>query len=125
MNPKIQLCLGIFMLVIIFPAAAWFVWRGVRTGRSSLVVQDFRYVQKELGSSRKESPIFFWFTIGFYTLAMIFAFYSGFWAVLDFLDRRSETPNKSLEPTADPLSGLARLPFHAAGSSGCGSALIR
>jgi hypothetical protein len=31
----------------------------------------------------------------------------------------------SLEPTAAPLSGLARLPFRAAGSSGCGSALIR
>ena len=35
------------------------------------------------------------------------------------------TPNKSLEPIAAPLSGLARLPFRAAGSSGCGSALIR
>jgi hypothetical protein len=34
-------------------------------------------------------------------------------------------PNKSLEPTAAPLSGLARLPFRAAGSSGCGSAFIR
>ena len=34
-------------------------------------------------------------------------------------------PNKSLEPTAAPLSGLARLPFRAAGSSRCGSALIR
>jgi len=32
-------------------------------------------------------------------------------------------PNKSLEPTAAPLLGLARLPFRAAGSSGCGSAL--
>jgi hypothetical protein len=35
------------------------------------------------------------------------------------------SPNKSLEPTADPLLGLARLPLRAAGSSGCGSALIR
>jgi hypothetical protein len=34
-------------------------------------------------------------------------------------------PNKSLEPTATPLLGLARLPFRAAGSSGCGSAFIR
>ena len=34
-------------------------------------------------------------------------------------------PNKSLEPTAAPLMGLARLPFRATGSSGCGSALIR
>jgi hypothetical protein len=34
-------------------------------------------------------------------------------------------PNKSLEPTADPLLSLVRLPFRAAGSSGCGSALIR
>ncbi|MGI8966941.1 MAG: hypothetical protein ACR2H1_12765, partial [Limisphaerales bacterium] len=31
----------------------------------------------------------------------------------------------SLEPTAARLSGLARLPFRAAGSSGCGSAFIR
>jgi len=31
----------------------------------------------------------------------------------------------TLEPTAAPLWGLARLPFRAAGSSGCGSALIR
>jgi hypothetical protein len=34
-------------------------------------------------------------------------------------------PSQSPEPTAAPLSGLARLPFRAAGSSGCGSALIR
>ena len=34
-------------------------------------------------------------------------------------------PNKSLEPTAAPLLGLVRLPFRAAGSSRCGSALIR
>jgi hypothetical protein len=34
-------------------------------------------------------------------------------------------PNQSLEPTAAPLLGLARLPFRASGSSGCGSALIR
>jgi hypothetical protein len=34
-------------------------------------------------------------------------------------------PNKSLEPTAAPLMGLARLPFRAAGSSACGSAFIR
>jgi hypothetical protein len=34
-------------------------------------------------------------------------------------------PNKSLEPTAVPLLSLARLPFRATGSSGCGSALIR
>jgi hypothetical protein len=38
---------------------------------------------------------------------------------------RTMWPNKSLEPTAAPLMGLARLPFRAAGSSGCGSALIR
>jgi hypothetical protein len=31
----------------------------------------------------------------------------------------------SPEPTADPLLGLARLLFRAAGYSGCGSALIR
>jgi hypothetical protein len=37
----------------------------------------------------------------------------------------SMMPNKSLEPTAAPLSSLARLSFRAAGSSGCGSALIR
>jgi hypothetical protein len=36
-----------------------------------------------------------------------------------------KTPDKSLEPTAAPLSGLARLPFRAAGSSRSGSALIR
>jgi hypothetical protein len=41
-------------------------------------------------------------------------------------ERYSEqSPNKSLEPTAAPLSGLARLPFRATASSGCGSALIR
>ena len=34
-------------------------------------------------------------------------------------------PNKSLEPTAAPLWGLARLLFRAAGLSGCGSALTR
>jgi hypothetical protein len=39
--------------------------------------------------------------------------------------KRYLPPNKSLEPTAAPLLGLARLPFRAAGSSGCGSALIR
>ncbi len=30
--------------------------------------------------------------------------------------------NKTLEPTAAPFTGLARLQFRAAGSSGCGSA---
>jgi hypothetical protein len=34
-------------------------------------------------------------------------------------------PNKSLEPTAAPLSDLARIPFRAVGSSRCGSAFIR
>ena len=34
-------------------------------------------------------------------------------------------PNKSLEPTAAPLSGLGRILFQAVGLSGCGSALIR
>jgi hypothetical protein len=34
-------------------------------------------------------------------------------------------PNQSLEPTAAPLLGLARLPFRAVGSSRCGSAFIR
>ena len=34
-------------------------------------------------------------------------------------------PNKSLEPTAAPLFGLARLLFRAAGSSGCGLTFIR
>jgi hypothetical protein len=53
------------------------------------------------------------------------------------MKEHSQTPNQSLEPkirtnyelfasrTAAPLLGLARLPFRAAGSSGCGSALIR
>jgi hypothetical protein len=36
----------------------------------------------------------------------------------------AETPNKSLEPTAAPRTGLARLPFRAAGSSTCGSAWV-
>jgi hypothetical protein len=43
--------------------------------------------------------------------------------------RQHATPaawfNKSLEPIAAPLSGFAPLPFRAAGSSGCGSALTR
>jgi hypothetical protein len=37
----------------------------------------------------------------------------------------AKTPNKSLEPTAAPLLGLARLPFRAVGFSGCGSAFVR
>jgi hypothetical protein len=41
------------------------------------------------------------------------------------MTKRIMPPNKSLEPTAAPLLGLARLPFRAAGSSGCGSAFIR
>jgi hypothetical protein len=49
-------------------------------------------------------------------------------SVIEMEDEKSMItlwPNKSLEPTAAPLSGLARLPFRVAGSSGCGSALIR
>jgi hypothetical protein len=42
-----------------------------------------------------------------------------------FVSQMITPPNKSLEPTAAPLLGLARLPFRATGSSGCGSALIR
>jgi hypothetical protein len=40
-------------------------------------------------------------------------------------EEMNRMPNKSLEPTAAPLMGLARLAFRADGSSGCGSALIR
>ena len=39
--------------------------------------------------------------------------------------RKGMTPEKSLEPTAAPLPGLARLSFRAAGSRGCDSALAR
>ena len=48
-----------------------------------------------------------------------FVYHNREWACLPTL------ANPSWHLTAAPLSGLARLPVRAAGSSGCGSALIR
>jgi hypothetical protein len=64
---------------------------------------------------------------GLYPMIGVILLIGGFiwmWMLRDSL-YSAHAPNKSLEPTAAPLLGLARLPFRAAGSSGCGSAFIR
>jgi hypothetical protein len=82
-NPKLQLGLSLFLLLVVTPGGVWALAHDIRKGETTHISKWGRWIAYR----RAERPRDFWGMIGYTALAGLIGFTLGAWALYDALRR--------------------------------------
>jgi hypothetical protein len=82
MNPKLELCLALFLLLGVTPAGVWVLLHDIRRGET----RQPNWIQSRIMVYRRDKkPADFWGFMWYSALATLLGFGLGVWALYDAL----------------------------------------